>query len=409
MPEGETIIFEGQDIVVRGECEFPGRSLVITFTSRRMNPKPTRAGFGAEFFRKRGIPAIHIISLRNHWYQVPEMGEVLRALKNLELRRFYSRIVTYGSSMGAHAAMVFSGPLEADRVLAFSPQFALHGREAGWNAGWVKETQDLSELYRPEDHVSHSAAITVAADPLLHFDMLHLAAFRKLREVDLLPIPFGVHPPMRYLNDQRLLSPLVEAHVDGSFDGAAFRRRIRERRSDNLRYLLGLSHALRRRKRAADHLRALAHAIREIERRLRDKEAVPNAADVSALLRAGLDQGVVSAEAALEILGSLAGHYPEEPLFLRESSRVLSRCGRLEEATTFARRAVRLSRNDVDGRLNLAGILLLSGDIEKGTEAARSALGLKSRNLHPWNEFLSLHKGRIDPALMTEIRQKLAR
>jgi hypothetical protein len=401
-------VFEGASVIVRTLIDMPGDAVIITFTSRREQPKPTRAGFGVAFFAKRRIPAVHIISLQNHWWQTPDMAQALAAIDDLRLGERFSGITTYGSSMGAHGALVFSGRLQAHRVLAFSPQFALNGRGAAWNSHWATETKELQELHRFEDGCSRTAEIVVAADPLRSFDMLHVDAMRRERTITFLPIPFGAHPPMRYLSDRGLLTPLVEGMVAGGLDIARFRQRIRAERRRNLSHLLGLARMLHKRGGKAPCRAVLQLACAEIEGRLDRGEGFASVVEAAQLIRMAANAHLLDPAGAIALLGRLRQSAPASPQIEAAMAQLHAAANQPEEAIIAARRAVSLKRSNLDLRLGLARALYAAGRDEEAAGVVASSMTARSRGKESWGRFLAEYRARLDDSLIQAIHNKIA-
>lgn len=91
---------------------------------------------------------------RNDWYlggiatlgtDIPTTGEKLR-----EVCERYRRVICVGNSMGGYAALVFGAIIDADRVIAFSPQTRIDPafRKRIGDARWQR---DLGPLARDHD------------------------------------------------------------------------------------------------------------------------------------------------------------------------------------------------------------------------------------------------------------------
>lgn len=115
--------YSSPDVVVRSEL-FPGNTAFVTFQSASHTPGFHRQGFGDSFFSKRGIPAIHFVPSDNLWYQSEDVVEAVMLAR--EALRPYSRVITYGASMGGYAALNFARLLDATESIAISPQFSIN-------------------------------------------------------------------------------------------------------------------------------------------------------------------------------------------------------------------------------------------------------------------------------------------
>ena len=236
------VLFDGTDLYVRGDLDAPGEALVVTFSPRRdfaTKKRPRSAGFGEDLFRREGLPHVCFISKANHWWHTAELQQAIASLKP-KLGRF-SRIVTYGVSMGAYGALVAARDLGASHVLAFSPQVDVSGR-LPLNAVWRKDlkgvamVQDLSANPPPPE-----TRITLILDPTIDMDQAHRRDLLALRPAETLPTPFSGHSSALFLADLGLLKPLVLDAVAGRFDLAAHRRSLRENRARHPLYANRLS------------------------------------------------------------------------------------------------------------------------------------------------------------------------
>lgn len=136
-----TEIFRSSELAVRSVCDFGSKTCVVTFDGYADNRSLDRPGFGEEFFQSRQIDAIHFLSRENDWYQYPELPSVARTVAELVKR--YDRVVAYGSSMGAYAAIRFGGLAGAGVALAISPQFSIDPRTAEFERRWKLDSERI--------------------------------------------------------------------------------------------------------------------------------------------------------------------------------------------------------------------------------------------------------------------------
>ena len=180
---------------------------VITFTERG-NQSLDGPGFGTDFLLSQGCDVIAVKNLRDDWYAglTPEHVSLVRMAAARHAIR-----ATYGSSMGAFAAIRFAKALDVSRVLAISP--ILDVRQ-DWD---TRYRHDLPEMIRvgydtqdpmiAPDHVDAQIAYQIAYDPYCREDKQQAALLRSLvRRCDALEVPFGGHPVGPALRDAALLS-----------------------------------------------------------------------------------------------------------------------------------------------------------------------------------------------------------
>jgi len=133
-------IFRSSELAVRSVCDFGSKTCVVTFDGYTDIRTLDRPGFGEGFFQSHQIDAIHILSRENDWYQYPELPSAARTVAELVKR--YDRVVAYGSSMGAYAAIRFGGLAGASVALAISPQFSIDPRVARFERRWKLDRAD---------------------------------------------------------------------------------------------------------------------------------------------------------------------------------------------------------------------------------------------------------------------------
>jgi len=190
----DLVEYEGKDIVVRADLQLAGDVLFVTFSSRREHgakggPRPD--GFGEHFLASQRIPYICFINKANHWWQTEEVPTAIEQLKRDHRLDRFARIVTYGASMGAYGALLFSGALNASDVLAFSPQYSVAG-ELPLQPEWRSEMMGVPILFEPMSRrISPTARVLLISDPLTKLDRQHIAAIEGARSCERVPVPFS--------------------------------------------------------------------------------------------------------------------------------------------------------------------------------------------------------------------------
>lgn len=132
-----TILFDGKEIVLIDAGLSAGQGPVcVTFSALSLTKWADRphVGFGEKFLRGKGIPSLHFVAKRNHWWQVSDMQDCL-ALASQVLQPGTRRF-GYGSSMGAYGALNYSTHLQLDAVLAYAPQFSVDPTKVPWDKRW---------------------------------------------------------------------------------------------------------------------------------------------------------------------------------------------------------------------------------------------------------------------------------
>ena len=202
------VLFERPSVVVRyvAPGEIACDTLFVTFANWRKAPRLTDPGFGQSFFLKRGIPAVHVVTAGNDWFQSAEMVGALAACRRA--MSWHARTVTYGSSMGGYGALLFSGLLEPDAAVAISPQFSIRPG-AVEDRRWAGPASRLRFVF--DDMalgISATAAKSLFYDPR-NADAEHAERFRALG-VRCHALPFSGHPSGALLHRLGLLARLQQ-------------------------------------------------------------------------------------------------------------------------------------------------------------------------------------------------------
>lgn len=236
------LVYDGKTVRARLVPQPDCRILAITFTFWQFEQSLDSIGFAEELLEEYAIPAVHITAASNHWYQTEEMDDLLEAVARVGAD--YDRVVTYGSSMGGYAAMLFSGPLRADAAIGISPLFSINGKVSG-DTRWFADAQGLT--FRHDDMASSANR---EADAFVLFDPLTPDRGHALRiaacfnHPTLIPLPMGAHPCDVLMVDMRLLKKLILALIANEpVDLRALRRLMRSRRHQSVYYWQNLSEA----------------------------------------------------------------------------------------------------------------------------------------------------------------------
>jgi hypothetical protein len=232
------VIFAGDDILAYTRSGTSAGPLVITFGAIPPTRNPGIGGFGDEFLFKRQIDAIHVVPLRKHWYQTVEMAALLPVLR--ARREAAGRCVLYGSSMGGYASLLYAGRLDADAVIAFSPQISIDPRKARFDKRWLAVGKTLTFI--DDDAVGHSRAasnVTLFFDPFDRRDHRHVQGFAG-PQVRAYPIPFAGHQVAGMLAQTGCLADLVTDLIHDRFAWAPIRNRMRAGRRATPTYWRGM-------------------------------------------------------------------------------------------------------------------------------------------------------------------------
>ena len=221
------ILFESRNLRIWRVGAHRDDGLVVTFDSYTDNRSLDRAGFGEAFLQSRGIPAIHVVSRDNDWYQYAETSEAL--LKVSHAAKDAKRVVTYGTSMGGYAAIRFADLVGAQAALSISPQYSIDPAKVPFEQRWEADARRI--VFRPEldGPITASADIFLAYDPTGP-DRLHYELISAETSVRPLRVWHAGHSVPSFLSEAGLLEPLVLGVVSDDLDLQAFELLLRQRK-----------------------------------------------------------------------------------------------------------------------------------------------------------------------------------
>lgn len=233
------ILFSTPDILARRVGARRGPALVITFTSFEKPAELKRKGFGEDFLAKEGIPALHVSSRGNRWFQYQELPALIMCLK--AAANAYDRVITYGSSMGGFAALAYGADCGAQLGLAISPQASLNAREVPFETRWRREAARIRRWHAPLARLPEQI---IAFDPRHTLDAKHHAILAARTQTHSLRMPYAGHPAGSWLVEAGLLKSLVYDALDGTFDASSYEARLKESRRGSSQYLYSISRRL---------------------------------------------------------------------------------------------------------------------------------------------------------------------
>ena len=214
VPDAE-ILFQDTDLMVR---HLPGDSTaqcVVTFAPLNDNPALTRPGFGEGFFRARGIPAIHVVPRGNHWYQYPGTLAATAAIRAAV--RPYARVLAYGSSMGAYAALRLGAAAGAHAALALSPQFSIRPARVPFEYRWSALGRTIEPVWEDTFPIPQWPEAYLVYDPR-DLDARHAALYAAATPTIPIRLPGAGHPVTGFLNGAGLLQDLALRACAGPLD-----------------------------------------------------------------------------------------------------------------------------------------------------------------------------------------------
>lgn len=356
------VLFQDEDIIVRTALAAGAGPVVITFSPHGY--RDFDQGWGESFFSKRGFDGVYVISRTHNWFQAPGMVEACRRI-NERLGKNRD-VMTYGSSMGAHAALAFSGPLRASRVLAASPQFGIRGLGGTpWTPSWYEETEGYSNLHTLEAGLSRTAKVYVIYDPLDRFDLEHIRKIEEVRSISAIRAVFTGHNTTSALNRANVLGPIVLGVLTKTAALSDLRQKVRSMRRRNVTTLIAADEKLESR----PHHRATQAAIRQRALELAMEKAFEGLekTELAACLEA-IQHNIISAHRAGDDLKATAlvqllrERFPNRPHGLNAEKLLGALKGDWQAAYVSAQRALKLAKKDLYLRFDVLFLALKTGD-----------------------------------------------
>lgn len=225
---------ENVHLFVNGDAPKEGSTLVYSFQNRAGDPGLDRQGFGETLFRSENTPVIFVNCISNHWWQYPEMLDVL----DFVYRRTgnFDETVCYGSSMGAYAALRFSSFVGATRAVAIAPQFSPRPAVVPLERTYEKDIAGVNFINEDICLPTSKSMNYIVYDQLLKVDQEHARLYQQLAPMLHVKMPGSGHPPLRLLADQGSIRDTTMSLIHGRFSLTDFIIRQRGLRRGTFRY-----------------------------------------------------------------------------------------------------------------------------------------------------------------------------
>lgn len=181
-----------------------GGTLVVTFDPILYGWH--RPPFGHEFLRKQALDVVAVRQKQENFYQPLSREAFAAAVEPVAVH--YARVVSYGSSLGAYAALYY-GRDEPWTVIASSPRNSSNPQFG--SKVWQKRVAFRHERFTPTRRPRCEAIILF--DP-------HDAIDRRFMEGEVLPqfpdatvmrVPFSGHPSNQFLSEIGFIAPYVRS------------------------------------------------------------------------------------------------------------------------------------------------------------------------------------------------------
>lgn len=340
----DRVLLETDEVRIRYCPSNSNDLLVITFANFRQRQSKALPGFGEALLRAEGISALHVSCDSNNWYQYRELlhlGDLIASLRDR-----YRSVVTYGSSMGAYAAILFSGQVRADRVIAASPQYSIDPAKVPFDNTWDWAAKDV--VFINDRITSNTAGKIIVIYDDKHVDGQHADRIAADILIQRITVPHAGHPVLHDLQQSGVLKTFITDLIKNGYDEERVRRVLRHRR-----------------RQSAGHLCGLARCGKSTERRLhlleRAQELDPKRIEVYAMrghIHKNLGNLAAAAQAFHEALVANSNHHWSKN-WLAET---LSDMGQHEAATAFAADAVTASPSTAEFHHTLGQCLTRAGN-----------------------------------------------
>lgn len=170
-----------------------------------------RAGFGEDYFPSLGLDVLCFKPKRNVWYQDITNGMIEHHCR--ALLKGYRRRFSYGSSMGAYAALYFAQAFAVDKAIAISPQYSPRPVDTPFEDRWRDVRRQMGYSHRWRDPVQQRACFIY--DSRMASDRRHVECLKSVfPNHEEIVLPFSGHPSATALFECRRLSTLIRDLIE---------------------------------------------------------------------------------------------------------------------------------------------------------------------------------------------------
>jgi hypothetical protein len=270
-----------------------GGTLVVTFDPIAYNWN--RPPFGHEFLHKQALDVVAVRKKGENFYQPLSRAAFAAAVRPVAAQ--YQRVVSYGSSLGAYAALYF-GRDEPWIVIASSPRNSTHPKFG--TRHWQDQVSFRHERFGTE--VAARCHAFVLFDPQDPMDRRYIEGevLPQFPAAEVLRVPYSGHPTNQMLGDIGFIAPFIRAVIADlpRAQWPALERRALRHKSSSYLHVLGLA--------ALEHGH-LAWADSLVGRALALRPKSPAALGVLARIRLLQHDGPGAVQAAEAALVTLPG------------------------------------------------------------------------------------------------------
>lgn len=358
-PEREASVFRSRDLEV---IAHPGASrfLMITFAELGMRADGRR-WWAAAVARRLGIPALGFVATGPNWFPEDAVAAAVAAPAVAAILDAHPLRITYGFSMGGHAAIRHARALGAEASLAIAPQWSIDPTDTGMQDRRFQRHFDPARNAGMRIAPTHAAGRTyILLDPHEPADNWHCARIRDaIPRAVMIPVRATGHWISAALAGSETARSLLAGALAG--DEAAIRQAIASKRRNWRRRPFVLARQLARRRPGL--------ALRIVDGRPTDGLE----ADLGVILERAAegflrDGRLDAAEAAAARALALAPDSSHATGLLAEAA---LRKGEKERAVELARRSAELAPASPGARFRLAAFLRRTGQSDLALEEQR--------------------------------------
>jgi hypothetical protein len=219
-----------------------GRTLVVTFeTVQNIRRTEDAEPLGFKFTRDNGWSSLNLISEGDTWFRHRAVYGYFDRLVDDGFFEDFDQVVFYGAGSCGYAAAAFSVVAPGAQVIAVRPQATLDPQLTSWDRRFPQARAhafDDRYGYAP-DMIEGVDRAFIVFDPIRDADAMHASLFKRTNTTFLRCANMDERLE-KDLDGMKILTPMIEAAMDGTLDAARFATLYRARRR-HLPYLRNLT------------------------------------------------------------------------------------------------------------------------------------------------------------------------
>jgi hypothetical protein len=202
-------------------CEvvyYPGRSefTLVTFSNRMMRPDNGTVFWGKALVEKLDIDCIGFVAKGPNWFPAADVSAAIRQTRRQLQKR---RLISYGYSMGAYAALKYGWRLGVEFSLSVAPQFSINPDDVPLDDRY--RDHFVPELHRdmaitPADRVGEGHRCYVVYDPGYEKDDYNIDLIRACANITGLRVGYMEHDVIESLSNSEIFQEVINSILEGS-------------------------------------------------------------------------------------------------------------------------------------------------------------------------------------------------